>query len=53
MAHVSISRHHGVGDLSEEVGGEMVRGVSGRGRMVGGLGFQEIGRREAEDSVFR
>ena len=52
MAHVVISRHHRVGNRGEEVGGKMVRGVSGIGRTVGGLGFSERGRREAEYSGF-
>ena len=39
MAHVDISRNQRVGNISEEVGGEMVRGVGRRGRMIGGLGF--------------
>ena len=53
VAHVAMSRHHGVRNRSEEVGGEMVRGVSGRGRTVVGLVFTEIGRREDKDLGFR
>ena len=49
MAHVAISRHHRLGNLSEEVGGETVRGVKVRVQTVGGLCFPERGRREAED----
>ena len=50
MEHVSISKYHGVGNRSEEVGGEMVIGISGRRRTVGGLCFPEMSSTEAEDS---
>ena len=53
MSHVAVSRYHRVGNISEEVGGYMVRGVGIRGRTVGRLGFPEKGRREADDSGFR
>ena len=48
MAHVAVSRHHRSGNRSDEMGGEMVRVVVRRGSKVGGLGFLERRRREAE-----
>ena len=39
MAHVAVIRHHIVGNISEDMGGEMVRGFGERGRIVGGLVF--------------
>ena len=39
MAHVAIIRHHIFGNISEEVGGEMVRVVGRMVHTVGGLGF--------------
>ena len=36
-----------------DIGKVMVRGVSGRGQTVGGLGVTEIGRREDEYLGFR
>ena len=53
VAHIDNIRHHGVGDCSEEVGGEMVIRVSGKRRTVGGLRFLEKGIREDKDSGFR
>ena len=47
MAHVSVRRHHIVGNRSEEVVVEMVIGVGRRGRTVGGLGFSERGKIKA------
>ena len=39
MTHVAVIRQHKVRNISEEVGGYIVRGVGIRGRTVGGLVF--------------
>ena len=47
MAHVTVSRHHRIRNISEEVGGDIVRGVGRRGQTVVGLDFF----REREERV--
>ena len=47
MAHVSLIRHHRVRNRSEDVGGDIVRGVGRRGQTVVGLDFF----REREERV--
>ena len=49
MSHVAIIRHNRVGNISEEVGGEMVKGVVRGVRTDGGLSFTDIRRIEEED----
>ena len=53
LAHVAVSRHHRVGNRSEEVGGEISRCVGRVGWTVGGLVFTDRRRREDKDSGFR
>ena len=53
VAHVAISRHNGVSNISEEMGGDMFIGNSIRGRIVVGLGFTKRGSREADYPGFR